>query len=170
MRKIAVCVGAAFLFWLETGSAQPATNLSQSGSSGAGGNSVPRTLTLTRTVAAPYGAEVSVTLESSNNAAGVQLIIEVETQGLTPGKYRLECAEVSNGLWRELGFITIQDPDLMPDVEAGDSRHEDSTTHASEGIKSRITIVAPSGTAPGRIRHIRFTDAGGTVLLESKTR
>jgi hypothetical protein len=125
---------------------------------------------LTRTAAAPYGAEGSVLLQWSNSPAGVHLIIEAETHGLTPGKYRLEYAEIPNGLWRELGFITIKDPDVTPDLEAGHSQHEDSTTHASEGIKSRIAIVAPADAAPGRIRHVRFTDMSGTVLLESKAR
>jgi hypothetical protein len=170
MRIIAVCLGSTFLFWLQTGSAQIVTNLGQGGSFGAGGNPAPRTLTLTRTVAAPYGAEGSVTLQSSNSPAGAQLVIEIEAQGLTPGKYRLEYAEVPSGRWSELGFITITDPDATPDLEAGASRHEDSSAHAAEGIKSRIAIAAPAGVPPGRIRYIRFTDLGGTVLLENQAR
>lgn len=169
MRKIAFYAGAAFWCWLLTGSAQSVTNLNQVGQAGIRPDSAPRRLTLSRTAVAPFGAEGSVTLQFSNSPTGTQLVIEVETQGLTPGKYRLEYAEVPNGLWGELGFITITDPDVTPDLEAGDSRHEDSTTHPSEGIKSRIAITAPADVAPGRIRYFRFTDLGGTVLLQSKT-
>jgi hypothetical protein len=96
-------------------------------------------------------------------------VIAVETQGLTPGVYRIKYGEGSNDV-RELGLITIRDPDAIPDVEAGGNRHEDSTTHHSEGIRSRIVIVLPVDVAPNKIRYIRLADLGGTVFLEGRAR
>ena len=169
MRKAALCVVAALGF-CQPGWGQNATNLNQTTPLAAKSNAGPQTIALTRTAPAPYGAEGSVELQSSNSPAGNLLVVVVETHGLTPGNYKIEYVELPNGVWNELALMTVRDPDVIPDLEAGDSGHEVSTTHQSEGIKSRISFALPVDLAPRKISYIRLTELGGTVLLEGKGR
>lgn len=127
---------------------------------------LPQSIVLVRKAAAPSGAEGSLELQLSNNQAGVQWVMTFDLQGLSPGTYRVEGLRRADGIPNELSHLAIHDPDVIPDVEAGDSRKEDSAAHQSEGVKSRITIVIPLLREAGEIRYIRLRDAGGTVLLE----
>ena len=169
MRKAGLCICVGLWCFAAPGNAQVVTNLSERALSQKP-TLAPQSMVLIRTVAAPYGAEGSVELQSSNSPAGRQLVMVLEIQALTPGKYRVEYAEVPNGPWLELALITTRDPETTPDVEANARSHEDGTTHQSEGIKSRIGITLPAEAAPNKIHRIRLMDMGGTVLLEGKAR
>lgn len=130
----------------------------------------PQTIALVRNPAAPFGAGGSLELQLSNSPAGIQLVLTFDLEGLTPGTYRVEGLRRAGGIPSELGELVIPDPDATPDIEAGGSRHEDSTTHQSEGVKSRTVVTFPVPSDISDMRYIRLTDRGGTVFLEGRLR
>ncbi len=122
-------------------------------------------VTLQPAPAAPAGASGEVEFES-RNAGSASFSVQVE--GLSPGPYTLMAVLNPEEPAVTLGMISILDPGLEPDREAGDSRKEDSVTHPSDRLSSRVQGELPPGVVPEQITEVAVTDGGGNALLKAR--
>jgi hypothetical protein len=115
------------------------------------------------TAGAPAGAKGSIEAFGADS-------LSLKTQGLRPGVYELRAVEKTEGDSVFLGLLSVSDPRLGPERQAGVDRQEDNSTHQSDLLESRSEVKLPPGVKPADVARIVVSDVSGNELLVAEMR
>ncbi len=89
----------------------------------------------------------------------------VQTRGLQPGTYQILAIRRFDRSPIILGSISVSDPGLQPERQAGESRKEDNNSHQATELKTRTELTLPRDLAPKDITRIVLRNLVGDELL-----